>query len=81
MIQISKFARMLYRLDGTVIKLQDKNIVHEIIHHNRINDNPELRSIYQKLMLEVQDIIAKMDTNNHLSKASSTKFNNISTNR
>jgi len=57
LIQISKFARALHRYNGTVLKLQDKNIVQEVMYHSLVHDNTELTMIYNILKSEIKSII------------------------
>ena len=66
LIHISKFARALHRHNGTVIKLQDKNLMQEIVHHAKQNDNIELRTIFSLLMAEVKNLIVNSELERHL---------------
>ena len=54
LIQISKFARALHLLNGTILKLQDENIVAKVMHHNQINNNRELNKIFNLLASELE---------------------------
>jgi len=57
LIQISKFARILHRYNGSVLKLQDKNIVAMVMHHCQINNHPELNKIFDLLTTELEACI------------------------
>jgi len=71
LIQISKFARQLHRINGTVLKLQDKNIIQEIMFHNRINDNLDLNVTYELLKAEIKHIVINTELERSLIQSSS----------
>ena len=70
LIQISKFARVLYRLNGTILRLQESNIMEQITYHYEHNDNAELHNIYMQLRLEIIDIVCDLQLENSLMKFS-----------
>ena len=75
LIQISKFARALHRYNGTVLKLQDKNIVREIMYHSLVHDDAELNTIYNALKLELKDIILNSELERSLVSNFSAQMN------
>ena len=82
LIQVSKFARILHRINGTVLKLQDKNIVQQVVHQSHINDNHDLQTIYESLMSEINQVIVNIELEHSLLSSSSgysikTKHHNL----
>ena len=75
LIQISKFARALYRLNGTILRLQDTNIIDQITYHCEHNNDTELQGIYAQLRLEIIDIVCDLQLEKSLLKFSMPHHN------
>jgi len=54
LIQISKFAQALYKLNGIQLRLQDKDIIQKIVQQCKQNNDDNLNSIYRKLEQELR---------------------------
>ncbi len=70
LIQISKFARAIYNINGTVLKLQDNDILEQITQHCSNTDNHELHTIYTELQLEIMNIVCDSKLDDSLLKTS-----------
>ena len=57
LILMAKFSRRLYRVDGTVLRLQDNNIIEQITYHCDYASDIELHTIYTQLRLEILNVI------------------------
>ena len=56
-ILMTKFARKLHSIDGTILRLQDDNVIEKITHYCDHTDNIELHTIYTQLRLEILNVI------------------------
>lgn len=52
---ISKFARTLHEHDGTVLKLNDPNVLLQVAKYANTVNSPQLRILYQRLKLELRN--------------------------
>lgn len=59
LINISKFARALHRHNGTILNLQEKNILSQIVEQAHKTDDPLLLSIYADLKMELRKLLAQ----------------------
>lgn len=61
---ISKFGRLIKRLDNTLILLQDRHVLKKVIYHaNRTND-PELLKLAALLVQEIDQPRNKLQSKN-----------------
>lgn len=51
---VSEFALFLYRLDGTIINVDSKDVLPTIDFHARKNTDPHLRKVYMNLREEMR---------------------------
>jgi len=51
---VSEFALFLYRLDGTVINVDSKDVLQRIDYHAVKTDDPHLRKVYISLRVEIR---------------------------
>ena len=78
LILMTKFSRKLHRIDGTVLRLQDDNILEQIMHHCNHTDNSELHTIYTELRLEILNSISGNYSDDSMIKFSSVSGKNSS---
>jgi len=60
---ISKFARALHEHDGTVLKLNDPNVLLQVAKYVNTTDSPQLRILYQRLKLELRNQLSPASPN------------------
>ncbi len=57
LVWISKFARALQAHNGVVIRMQDKNVISQIVEQAHNTDNPDLQHLYRSLKNEIRILI------------------------
>jgi len=73
LVQISKFARVIYQINGSILKLNDNDIIEQITKIAANETNAKLLAIYTQLELEILDVIHSSE---HKSSTKTT-FNNL----
>jgi len=59
---VSEFALFLYRLNGTVINVDAKDVLLQIDFHARKSTDPQLRKVYMNLRQEVRRESPKLES-------------------
>jgi len=62
-IQISKFARALYQINGSVLNVKDDKIIEKIALISNKLVNKKLQTIYTQIQLEILDITCESTLN------------------
>lgn len=57
LVWVSKFTRALQAHNGTVIHMQDKNVIGQIIQQTHKANNPDLDYLYRSLKNEIRALI------------------------
>jgi len=70
LVWISKFARALKDHDGTIIRMQDSNVIGQIVEHAHKTNDADLRHLYRSLKHEIRNLI----NSEHFDKRSLSKF-------
>lgn len=58
LVQISKYAKLAYDFDGTIINLQDEGVLGHIRDHANQIDDEGLSSVYTQIKVEVKNCLA-----------------------
>ena len=70
LIHISKFARAIYQINGSILKLKNNDIIEQITKIAANETNAKLLAIYTQLELEIFNVIHKSEHNNPTSTTS-----------
>lgn len=75
---ISKFGRLIKKLDKTVILLQDKQVVQKVVYHAERTNHPELQQLATLLLKEINRPRVNQDQATKLNSTSVKEFSTLS---
>jgi len=75
---ISKFGRLIKKLDKTVILLQDKQVVQKVVYHAERTNHPELQQLATLLLKEINRPRVNQNQATKLNSTSVKEFSTLS---